>query len=383
MSRYSPEIDRDTAVNRPAARSKDSQENSTPPDPTVAELAKLIDQASAEKPTMSQFVDRLEAHGISAIPSVNARGLNGMSYRFRGRTMKGSDIGRAYTARGLQDRKGIQFSPERDAIALKVALERESLSNERTATASRDRSDRLRDQQSGLSRDQRATLMEVGRFRAVSSSDLVRHRYAGNGQRFSQDVRALREAGLVERKSATHPKSGRVYDVLVLTVKGRNAARKAARHEGSDQTFYAGFVKPAEIRHDIGIYRMYQREREQIEAMGGRVTRIVMDFEIKRHLMSELNRRGEDPRDPVRKSAIAQRHEIVVHDGRFVIPDVRVEYETRDQEHEKVDLELATADYKAGQLAAKSAAGLKIYGPDSSSGGTPWEPEYSISLLSL
>src|SRR5262249_45891875 len=148
------------------------------------------------------------------------------------------------------------------------------------------------------------------------------------------------------------------------------------------QKFYAGFVKPAEIRHDIGIYRMYQREREQIEAAGGRVRRIVMDFEIKKRLMSELNRRGEDPRDPARKAAIADRHGIAIHDGRFVIPDVRIEYETRDQESERVDLELATADYKSSQIAAKSAAGLKIYGPDSASGGTPWEPEYSISLLS-
>jgi hypothetical protein len=187
----------------------------------------------------------------------------------------------------------------------------------------------------------------------------------------------------MERKSASDPRSDRFYDVLVLTPEGRNAARTAARRDGSEQTFYAGFVKRGEVKHDIGIYRMYQREREQIEAAGGRVTRIVMDFEIKKRLMSELNRRGEDPRDSARKLAISERHGIAIHGGRFVIPDVRVEYETRDQEHEKVDLELATGNYKSSQIAAKSAAGLKIYGPDSASGGTPWEPEYSVSLLSI
>jgi hypothetical protein len=143
---------------------------------------------------------------------------------------------------------------------------------------------------------------------------------------------------------------------------------------GSDQQFYSGFVKPAEVRHDVGIYRMYQQERAAIEAAGGTVVRVVTDFEIKRRLMSELNKRGEDPQDMRRKSAIAIRHEISLVKGRFVIPDLRVEYETREGELSRVDLELATRDYKSSQIAAKTAAGLKIYSPDSASGGTPREP---------
>jgi hypothetical protein len=142
-------------------------------------------------------------------------------------------------------------------------------------------------------------------------------------------------------------------------------------------------VKSAEIRHDIGIYQMYQRERAEIEAAGGRVTRVVMDFEIKKHLMSELNKRGEGVRDRGRKAAIAARHDIQIVNGRFVIPDLRVEYETRGGEHERVDLELATGDYKPAQIAAKKAAGLKIYGPDSTSGGTPWEPDDAAAVISI
>jgi hypothetical protein len=380
MSRY---IDRDNPAIHPAARSNESLKSPAPAGSAVAEVAELIDQASAGKPTMAQFFDRLGNRGVTAIPSVNARGLNGMSYRFRGKTIKGSDIGRAYTARGLQDRKGVQFSPGRDGIALAVARARTDASNDRSLIVERDQSNWLRDRRDGLSRDQWATVLEVGRFRAVSPRDLIRYRYAGNERRFEYDLRALIDAGLMERKSASDPRSDRFYDVLVLTPEGRNAARTAARRDGSEQTFYAGFVKRAEVKHDIGIYRMYQHEREQIEASGGRVTRIVMDFEIKKRLMSELNRRGEDPRDSARKLTISERHGIALHGGRFVIPDVRVEYETRDQEHEKVDLELATGNYKSSQIAAKSAAGLKIYGPDSSSGGTPWEPVYSVSLLSI
>jgi DNA-binding MarR family transcriptional regulator len=382
MSRYSPEVDRDVPEVLGARPSEASPRGSSAGQ-FGAELAALIDQATEGKPTISEFLERLDARGVVAIPSINARGLNGMSYRFRGQTINGSKLGRAYTARGLQDRKGVQYAPERDAGALTMALERARGSRNRSPTVERTRADRLRDSTSGLSRDQWGTAMEIGRFRAVSSRDLIRYRYIGNQQQFAQDLRALREAGLVERRTAAHPKSGRNYDVVVLTLKGRSAARAAASREGSEQNFYAGFVKPAEIRHDIGIYRMYQREREHIEAAGGRVTRIVLDFEIKRRLMSELNKRAEDPRDPARKSAIAARHGISIQGGRFVIPDVRVEYETRDQEHDKVDLELTTGDYKSRQIAAKRAAGLKIYGPDSASGGTPWEPEYSVLLISI
>lgn len=383
MSRYSSEVDREETAIHLAARSKEGSRSGGSGSKLGADLAALLDEASDGKPTMSQFVDGLATRGIRVVPSFNARGLNGMSYHFRGRTVRGSDIGREYTALGLQKRKGVQYSPERDGAVLRRALEPSAPAEQRRSAAERDRSARFRDQRGGLSRDQWATLMEVGRFRIVSARDLVRYRYAGDEGQFEEDVRVLRDGGLVERKRAAHPESTRACDVLVLTPKGVDAARRATKRGNSAQAFYAGFVKPTEIRHDVGIYRMYQQEKTRIESEGGRVTRIVMDFEIKKRLMSELNKRGEDPRDPARKSAIAARNGIALHNGRFVIPDVRVEYETHDRESERVDLELATADYKASQIAAKNAAGLKIYGPDSASGGTPWEPDYSLSLLSI
>ena len=44
--------------------------------------------------------------------------------------------------------------------------------------------------------------------------------------------------------------------------------------------------------------------------------------------------------------------------------DVRIEFETRDQEQSKVDLECVTGHYKARQIAAKKAAGFKLYNQD-------------------
>jgi hypothetical protein len=378
MSRYSPDVDREDLREQPAAGQQTSGRGGGGGASSSAELIAIIDQAAADKPTMAQLLDRLQARGVQPVPSVNARGLNGMSYAFRGSTVRGSDLGRAYTAHGLQQRKGIDYSPDRDALAVQNAVER-AHGFARTDPVGRvvetpTRGSRARDRETGLSVEQRAMLTEIGRFRAIETRDLVQHRYGGRRDNFEADFRILKAAGLVERAGIEHPKSGRVYSVIALTKAGKNTARRLAG-SGSGQRFYSGFVKPAEVRHDVGIYRMYQRERTVIEASGGTIRRVVTDFEIKRRLMSELNRRGEDPRDAGRKKAIAARHQISVVNDRFVIPDLRVEYETREGELSKVDLELATQDYKPAQIAAKKSAGIKIYGPDSTSGGTPREPE--------
>ena len=386
MSRYSPDVDREDLREQPAAGQQSSGRGGGGGASAAAELIAIIDQAAADKPTMSQLLDRLQARGVQPIPSVNARGLNGMSYAFRGATLKGSDLGRAYTEHGLQQRKGIDYLPDRDGMAVRNAVER-AHGFTRTDAVERvvetpARGTRARDRESGLSVEQRATLREIGMFRAIETRDLVRHRYGGRRDDFEADFRVLKAAGLVERAGVEHPKSGRIYSVVALTKAGERAARRLAGG-GSGQRFYSGFVKPAEVRHDVGIYRMYQRERAAIEAGGGTIRRVVTDFEIKRRLMSELNRRGADPRDAHRKKAIADRHEISVVNGRFVIPDLRVEYETRQGEMSKVDLELATQDYKPAQIAAKKSAGIKIYGPDSVSGGTPREPEDRGAYMSF
>ena len=43
------------------------------------------------------------------------------------------------------------------------------------------------------------------------------------------------------------------------------------------------------------------------------------------------------------------------------IPDLRIEYETRDGEAARVDLELVTEHYRPGQLADKARAGFSLY----------------------
>ena len=70
--------------------------------------------------------------------------------------------------------------------------------------------------------------------------------------------------------------------------------------------------------------------------------------------------------------------------GKVVFPDLRIEYEARDQEPSKVDLELATAAYKTEQVQAKRAAGLRIYSPeDAPRSPALQDPEIVAGLISL
>src|SRR5437763_1345205 len=55
-----------------------------------SELANVIDDAAAGKPSISEFIDRLDARGVQVIPSIQCSGrLNGMSYRCQGVVVKG------------------------------------------------------------------------------------------------------------------------------------------------------------------------------------------------------------------------------------------------------------------------------------------------------
>jgi hypothetical protein len=131
---------------------------------------------------------------------------------------------------------------------------------------------------------------------------------------------------------------------------------------------------------------MYQAEASRIEREGGTVRRVVLDFELKKAVFSAANRTGgqTDVGYDARKQQAADEFGLRVIQGKVVFPDLRIEYETRDQEMDKVDLELATADYKSTQVRAKQAAGLKIYAPESAAGSPAiQDPEIVAELISI
>jgi hypothetical protein len=232
-----------------------------------------------------------------------------------------------------------------------------------------------------LSRDEVETLREVGRFRVVNTEDLQRFRYQGDSAATRQDLRSLREQGLLTRR--TFGDRGRKLAVVALTKEGQKLLRDDVQLAPGQAT-YAGLVKPREVPHDAAIYRMYQAEAASIRARGGAVRRVVLDYELKRNIYAPLakDRPRLTPEEFARRQAeVAAENGLEVVNGKIPLPDLRIEYQTRDGEMAKVDLELATEHYKASQLAEKAGAGFVVYGEGG--GAKPEDRDFISEILSL
>jgi hypothetical protein len=133
---------------------------------------------------------------------------------------------------------------------------------------------------------------------------------------------------------------------------------------------------------------MYEAERTHIESQGGKVRRVVLDFEFKKRIYAELNRKGDygDVAYARRQADLAHLHALPIIEGKFVLPDLRIEYEMQDGTSAHLDLELATEHYRPGHMREKNRAGFKMYAVNSTSHGrrAEWEGrELSSQILAL
>ena len=99
---------------------------------TKLRLQTILNQAVGGRLGMSEFLSKVERHGVEVIPNVAKTGrVTGISFRLDGELMKGSDLGRAYSWQGLQKR-GIAYEQKRDFQAI-VDARRRSLETGGTA----------------------------------------------------------------------------------------------------------------------------------------------------------------------------------------------------------------------------------------------------------
>lgn len=91
------------------------------------QLQQLADAAAKDCPDFTTYQERLEAAGVELVPVAQLQGakLSGLSYRLDGVTMKGSDLGKSYTAAGIQKR-GISYEQDRDFAAVRRSNERDA-----------------------------------------------------------------------------------------------------------------------------------------------------------------------------------------------------------------------------------------------------------------
>ena len=206
-----------------------------------------------------------------------------------------------------------------------------------------------------------AALIEIGRFRAIQTRDLVEVLYQNDGERAGRDLRNLTSQGLIKTRTL----NGTQKEQLLTITQSAKEFLGRAKPEGleKEQKLHHGFVKPREARHDSMIYRLYEKAAQKIEVEGGTKLRVVLDYELKRELYRDLATLKSLPpvEQEAKRSEIAQEHGLKVVNGKIPLPDLRIEYETRDHEHARIDLELATRAYRGQHLSEKAKAGFSIY----------------------
>jgi hypothetical protein len=263
-----------------------------------------------------------------------------------------------------------------EARAVTVPLDRLTLrpGSTRQAIHHRGTTYRLRDSEV-------RALATIGTFRVVRADDVQAMRSTVDA--WTGDLRSLREQGLVDVKTITINREPTAVAVLTREGKSLLEGHQHASGDRRPQTFHAGLVKPRELAHDAQLYRLFQAEAARIEAEGGRVDRVILDYELKRDYQTFLNRKDKtDDGDDVATFAAA--HELPVIDGHLELPDLRIEYETPDGALQHRDVELVTEHYSRSQLAGKSRAGFSMYRAAGASlragsartGGTPFDPHH-------
>ena len=225
--------------------------------------------------------------------------------------------------------------------------------------------------------EEKQLLREAGRFRVVRTADLRETLYNGKSRPLENDLRYLRDKGLVETTHINLRRDGQRRtieraEVVTLTKDGRRLLLKQGDLP-KDQWVYAGLVKPREAEHDSQIYRAYQKEAERIEDKGGSNLRVRLDFEIKADVQKAIYaaRKADPKRDMAEiKEEVAERFELPFVDGKIQIPDARIDYDLPREEGQDAsqgsrtgheDIEVLTAAYHAGHLRAKAQAGFRAY----------------------
>lgn len=124
-----PGLDSVAAEDHKAKPSKDQLERTlrTGDAPVLTVLQTVIDEALADSPTTTAFLERLDAAGVTAVPNVASTGtMNGFSFGMDGVFFKGKQLGDSYTWKQLQAR-GLTYDKNRESGELIRRKEQASL----------------------------------------------------------------------------------------------------------------------------------------------------------------------------------------------------------------------------------------------------------------
>ncbi len=218
---------------------------------------------------------------------------------------------------------------------------------------------RGRNREYSLRKSEVQTLTDLGKFRMVPEDDLAGLAYCGDHSRMESDLRNLSRQGLIEdRRIEGH--SSYSTRVLTLTKDGHRLLERA-QLVSDPQATYHGLVKPKEARHDADLYRLYHKVAREIDDVGGKVRRVVLDYELKQELYRKLSRVDPNKDLAYERIRVANEYDLKVVNDKIPVPDLRIEYEDECREIRRLDLEIATRDYRPQGLGEKAKAGFQMF----------------------
>ena len=241
----------------------------------------------------------------------------------------------------------------------------------------------LRNVRYRLNDAQADALRAVGAFRTVPADALIQNVYGGDSEAFEGDLRQLRRQELV----TVSTREGRANERFVSLTPAAKDLTDARLKANPEQRLYAGALKHRELDHDAALYAMYHKGLERIAQEGGRPTRVILDYELKERINKDLVAAKALPaaEQAPKLREIAKENDLKVIEDHIPLPDVRIEYETRDGDKAHLDLEYVTPNYHAETIAEKARAGFTLYGDGGAAGRRVRDeyPSLAAQILSL
>ena len=113
----------------------------------------------------------------------------------------------------------------------------------------------------------------------------------------------------------------------------------------------------------MAIYPAFREEAAAIGKAGGKVCRVVLDYEFKSHINRRMNG-WEGPAAEERRRQLAEQFELPVVGDRLALPDLRIEYTDAEGREKHLDIEVVTRHYRGSHRAGKLQSGFRLVNAD-------------------
>ena len=216
-----------------------------------------------------------------------------------------------------------------------------------------------------LPSDSVGALRMIGAFPGAACDDLAGLFQSGRRcQRALSDLAASDLIGI-----ETHWRGDTKLRIASLTYRGLQLLTRnidpRARGDEQAQIYRSGPAHDNRILHDAAVYRAAQIEIHALAERGRYVYRVRTGDDLQGLVSRRTNRaRGSGHDMRAARAAICAELDLVERNGRFVIPDVRIEYRDPDGDSAAsgtIDIEVTTPTYSDAKVRTKAAAGFRCY----------------------